>query len=182
MPEDDLETQMLKIDKIVIDRIHHYGKFTLGRTRSIIANFQRYGDRQFLLQNHKLLPPGIYVNEDFPPEIDRRRNILRPILRMGLKLEKYRGKITLSYDKLIVDGKLYTMANRKELPDDLDQAKSCKKEDTSAIGSFGQHSPYSNFYISGFKVNGETYYSAEQFIQANKASIFEDDVKSLVLY
>ena len=62
-----------------------------------------------------------------------------------------KGKF-LSYDKLIVEGKPYTLADLKNLPKDLNPAISCEKEDDNILGIFGRHSPFSNFYISGFKV------------------------------
>ena len=34
-----------KVDSIIINRIHRLGKYKFGRTRSIIANFQLFGDK-----------------------------------------------------------------------------------------------------------------------------------------
>ena len=62
--------------RIVVNRIHQNGKFQTGQKRAIIVNFQNYTDRQFVMRNHKLLPEGIYINKDFPMEIQARCNIL----------------------------------------------------------------------------------------------------------
>ena len=61
---------------IVVNRIHQNGKYQIGQKRAIIMNFQNYIDRQFVMRNCKLLPEGIYINEEFPMEIQARHNIL----------------------------------------------------------------------------------------------------------
>ena len=168
-------TREQKARKITINRIHCLGRYIPGRKRAIIANFQWYGDVNMILNNRKYLPNGIYVNEDFPHEIVNRRKLLRPILKMGLQLPHYKGKIKLSYDKLIVNGRSYTVSQLKDLPNDLDPAKSCEKENNDVVAFFGQHSPLSNFYPCTFKSNNETFVSSEQYIQAEKAGFFNDD-------
>lgn len=164
-----------KASRVVINRIHRLGKFIQGRTRSIIVNFQWYGDRQHIIEQRKRLPTGIYVNEDFPYEIVQRRNVLRPVLKQALKIPKYRGKVSLKYDKLIIYGKEYTMSNLDELPRDIKPSSACEKENDTHLGFFGIHSKYSNFHPCTFKVENKTYNCVEQFIQADKASSCDDD-------
>ena len=72
--------------------------------------------------------------------------------------------------------KAYTLANVKELLPDLDPAMLCKSESERLIGFLGTQSPYSNFPPSVFKVNGETIYKSEQFIQVDKAASGNDDI------
>ena len=38
------------------------------------------------------------------------------------------------------------------------------------------NSPYSNFHLSVFKMNAETFYNIEQYIQADKAASCNDDI------
>ena len=121
------------------------------------------------------MPTGIYVNEDFPYEILQRRNILRPILKLGLQQECYKGKIKLSYDRLMVEGKAYTIANIHELPNYLNPRSTCEKSNEHAIAFFGLHSPFSNFHKSSFKHDGRSYSCAEQFIQSQKAEKYNND-------
>ena len=128
------------------------------------------------------MPTGIYVNEDFPYEILQCRNILRPILKLGLQQEHYKGKIKLSYDRLMVEGKAYTIANIHELPNDLNPRSTCEKSNEHAIAFFGLHSPFSNFHKSSFKHDGRSYSCAEQFIQSQKAEKYNDDaVKTKIM-
>ena len=171
------ETAYMKARRVDIPRIHRYGKYSPNRKRAIIVNLQYYSDREYIMSNRENLPPGIYVNEDFPPEIDQRRQILHPILKQALKLQKYRGKAKLKYDKLIINGIEYSMANLDQLPADIHPEDSCHRSDSDkdVMAFFGMHSPFSNFHRSPFKENGESYTCAEQYIQADKAKSFNDD-------
>ena len=122
------------------------------------------------------MPEGIYMNEDFPYEIKQRRMALLPILKEALKIPKYRGKIKLKYDKLVVYGKEYTMGTIDQLPADIQPSASCENENSEVIAFFGMHSEYSNFHRANFKINGENYNCAEQYIQSEKAKHCDDDV------
>ena len=177
-PENILESAYEKAGKIVINRIHRYGIANNRgqRNRPIIVNFQCYLDRDFIMSNKKSMPEGIYVNEDFPYEIKQRRMALLPILKEALKIPKYRGKIKLRYDKLIVYGKEYTMGTIDQLPADIHPSASCETENTEVLAFFGMHSEYSNFHKASFKVNGESYNCAEQYIQSEKAKHCDDDM------
>ena len=70
----------------------------------------------------------------------------------------------MGYDKVIVHGKVYTLANIKELPADCDPAEAFEWESDILMSFLGMHSLYSNFHPSVFKVNGETFYNSEQYI------------------
>ena len=55
-------------------------------TRDIIARFTCYSDRLNILHSTKKLKghePAIYINEQFPPEVEKRRSILRPIMKQA---------------------------------------------------------------------------------------------------
>ena len=121
------------------------------------------------------MPTGIYVNEDFPYEILQHCNILRPILKLGLQQEHYKGKIKLSYNRLMVEGKAYTITNVNELPNELNPRSISEKSNEHAIAFLGLHSPFSNFHDSSFKHDGRSYSCAEQFIQPQKAEKYNDD-------
>ena len=173
------ESAYEKAGKVVVNRIHRYGaKPIAGRTRPIIVNFQYYGDREHIMNNRKNLPEGIYVNEDFPFEIQQRCQLLRPILREALKMPKYRNRAKLKYDKLVIDRKEYTMANLDELPTDIHPSASCERsgDNSNVIAFFGMHSAFSNFHKSPFKYGGESFSCVEQFLQAEKVKFCNDDV------
>ena len=182
--EDDLDaneptrvvkSSLEKAKDMTINRIHRYGTYIKGRNRSIIFNLQWFGDREYIINNRKHLNQGIFVNEDFPPEIEERRRVLRPILKMALGKPHYRGKASLRYDKLIINGKPFTAANLAELPGDLTPSNSCEKTSGNMVLFMGMHTPFSNFYRSSFKVDGINYNCSEQYFQSKKAEMFDDD-------
>ena len=114
--------------RIVVNRIHWNGKFQIGWKRAIIVDFQNYTDRQFVIGNCKLLPEGIYINEDFTMEIQARHNILWPILKHALKWDKYKGMVSLSYDRLVVNGVHYKLSDLANLPVDISTLKHVRKK------------------------------------------------------
>ncbi len=163
---------------IRISRCHCLGPYIPNQHRPVIAHFHWFGDLRFILRNRSKLPSGVYVREDFPPEIEDRRRVLRPILNAANHNDNYRGKAKLSVDKLIINHKVYTVApvnNLKDLPDDLNPIKLSHREDNDTLAYFGQGSPYSNFQKISFTVNGVPYNCGEQYIQSSKALEFNDD-------
>ena len=169
------KTKREKAESMTINRIHRYGPYRTGRTRSIIFNLQWYGDREFIMRERKKLRETIYVNEDFPPEISERRRLLRPILKQALGKSDYRGKASLRYDKLVIRGKEYTLGNLKDLPNDLHPSATCENSSDDVVAFLGIHSPLSNFHPCTIKLDNVTYSSAEQAIQAKAAELFDDD-------
>ena len=166
------------ITNIKIARCHRLGSYQADKTRPIIANFWWFGDRKQILKQKENLPDGVYVHEDLPKEYENRRRALRPILKLALSKESYKGKAHFSLDKLVINKRVYTYApknNLHELPADLRPELTAQKSNPTTLIFFGQHSPLSNFHPSVFKVNGVTYSCGEQFIQSSKARLFNDD-------
>lgn len=168
----------LDINSIRIDRCHRLGARQKYRSRSIIARFNWYGDLMDVLANKAFFPSGVYVSEDFPEEWQERRKLLRPILNSAKK-SKYKDSSFLTRDKLIIDGKQYTVApvnNLSELPPELTPSASCEVRDSNTIAFLGPHSVFSNFHSAKFTESGVRYNCAEQMIQAEKAALFKDVV------
>jgi ribA/ribD-fused uncharacterized protein len=125
------------------------------------------------------LPKDIYIREDFPPEIDMRRRILRPIFNKARKMPHYKGKCRLNLNKLFIDGKYFTVEpinNLKELPTDLQPRAAAERENEEVIVFFTQGSPFRNFHHAPFVKDNITYFCNEQYIQASKAQCFKDDL------
>ena len=162
-----------------ISRCHRLGPFVRGQTRGIIAHFHWYGDRQHILKCKRFLPYGVAVHEDFPQEIEDRRRVLKPILKAALNSSEYKGKAFLSVDKLIVNRKAYTVEphnNLDQLPDSLKPEKVAEKSNQETLVFFGQNSHFSNFHPAKFTIDNRQYSCTEQFIQSQKAKLFDDDV------
>lgn len=167
----------LNVDMIKIDRCHRLGSKNKYRPRDIIARMNWYGDLMQILNNRSQLPEGVYVNEDLPAEWEERRKLLRPLLLHAKSMDKYRHTSFLSRDKLIIDGKAYTVEpvnNLRDLPSDLVPAESCERRNESTIAFLGPHSVFSNFHLAPFTEGGVKYCCTEQMIQAEKSAMFND--------
>ncbi len=171
---DDVHVKLLAIFKdklklenpenIKIVRAHRLGKRnpgTYSEPRSIIVKFHWYGDRTEVWQAKKNLKgSNIFVNKDFPREMQDRCRILRPIM-VKAKIAK---KAFLNVDSLIIDGRAYSIHNLNTLPIDLHPGEVA----TPTVGEnirafFGTQSPLSNFHPSKFQVDGIAYDWNEQF-------------------
>ena len=97
-------------------------------------------------------------------------------------MDKYIGKCKLHQDKLLINGKSYSVDTFNDLPNEIDVANSCQKLNSETIAFFGPHSIFSNMHLYGFELNGVYYKSCEHYIQAKKAELFNDDaIKSKIL-
>ena len=110
------------------------------------------------------------MEEEFPFEIQERRNILRPIVNH----RNYRGKVTLQYDKMISDNKEYGVNDLCQLPIEISPMLTCHKSNGTVVGYFGEHSPFSNFHCSAFIQGGIKCVISKHWIQACKARMFDD--------
>ena len=90
-------------------------------------------------------------------------------------MDHYRGRIKLNYGNLVINGKRFGVQDLGNLPADLNLRSLCENADSDVITFFGQCSPFSNFFPSMMKINGTSYSCSEQYIQAKKAEIFNDD-------
>lgn len=93
--EDKLQVPTLKLEKA-----HRVGQGNHLRHRTIIARFEKYGDRETVLRNaHKLKGTGVYVNEDLCQASQEIRNKQLPLLKEA----RGRGKIAFfKHTKLII--------------------------------------------------------------------------------
>lgn len=162
---------------IQVDRCHRLGPKQPNKTRSIIARFNWYGDLVEIMNNRSYIPKGIYINEDYPQEWIDRRRLLKPILNKARSLPAYKFNSFLTKDKLVIDGKQFTVApnnNLCDLPKDIVPSETCEKRNENTIAFLGPHSVFSNFHSAAFTDGGVKYSCSEQMIQAEKAALFGD--------
>ena len=133
-------------------------------------------DTEFILENRFDLPHGIYVDREYPIDIERKRKTLLPVLKAAKRLSNYRKQSRLKDDKLVLKGRSYNVNTLNQLPEELNVFKVTSKEDETTVGFFGEINPLSNFYPSSFIHEGIHYISSEQWIQANKAK-FSGDIE-----
>ena len=61
-----------------------------------------------------------------------------------------------------------------KLPIEIAAYQSAQKMDEQYLAFHGEWSPFSNFHHSPFNIEGQSYHSAEQWIQSRKALLFDD--------
>ena len=71
------------------------------------------------MKNKKNLPDGIHINDKYPIKVRKKRNKLRPILRLAKGLPHYQEECRMSGDKLSINGVSYTVNDLDKLPSDL---------------------------------------------------------------
>ena len=165
--------------QVPIVRLQRLGPFIRERSRPILCQFLHHKDVQLVLRNRGQLPYNVYAKEDYPAEIENRRRLLRPIFNKARKTDHYKGKCRLTVDKLVIKGQTFTVApinNLDKLPRDLNPRQLAEREDDETLAFFGQGSPFSNFHSAPFFKDGQRYLCNEQYIQAQKAQIFDDDI------
>ena len=160
---------------IVIERCHRDSKYKSQNPPSILAKFLSCHDRERVWNNrdkvNKNRENTIYLNEDFPPEMEKRRAFLRPYVKAAWAMNK---RATLIGDTLLVDGNRYTADTLNELPDDIKPEKTVIKTENNITLFYRQDAYLSNSHPSVFEVDGKTYNCCEQFYSSKKAKCFDD--------
>ena len=170
----DIDRALEEARQIEIVCCNRIGRYQMGKHRSISVTLRNYANKEKIMQHKKNLPNGIYINEEFPLEVKRNRDKLRPIWKLAKSQSAYRDKCKLSGDRLVINGINYTVNDLHTLPEDLAPYKSAQQENHEFIAFHGEHSPRSNFHQSHFEIDGHRYHSAEQWIQYSKAMLFAD--------
>ena len=154
-------------NNIRFQRCHRMGPKFRNKTRDIIMRFAYFPDRENIWENrNKLQGSGIFLNEDFPPEIEKRRSKLYPVYKLS-KSKQHKTKLV--GDKLIIDGQTFYVDTLDKLPPQLHPKNLAEQQTDTAVLFYGCHSSLSNFYKSDFKVDGQVFNSCEQYYQYQKA-------------
>ena len=176
MDGDDYEAKKSLAGQTSIDSVERVGKYNPLRIRPVKVKFREKKDVDHLFKNRKKLPRGVYIDKEYSRTTEKERRLLRPVLHIGRKMEKYKGNIRMDGPHLVVNGKHYHRQNLHTLPDDLDPVLATSKEDDTIIGFFGELHPFSNFHPCKFTIEGLEFHSSEQFIQMKKAEYFNDNI------
>ncbi|XP_059055805.1 uncharacterized protein LOC131849708 [Achroia grisella] len=93
-----VETALQEWDKWELSRVQRLGKKKESKIRPILITLTLTWRRTEILKNKSKFPKNIYVTEDFPKDI----LLKRKELKIKMKEEIAKGKIYISYDKLVV--------------------------------------------------------------------------------
>ena len=90
---------------------------------SVTDNFYKYMnsniynyDKSYLLNAKKHLPKGIFVENEFPKEVQWSCTILRPVIKLANKTDLYKGKCKMEGHHLERKGTKYDISTIHELP------------------------------------------------------------------
>ena len=160
--------------KMDIRKCKRIGKFNQERSRPLSVEFLSRQDCTYILTNRSWLREGVYVEREYSIETERKRKLLRPIVRASKYITGLKGKVHLKDDTVVVRGKPFTTKTLHKLPEELNvfNITSCSNDTT--LGFFGELNPLSNFHSTSFVYNDTHYSSSEQLIQHQKALYFGD--------
>ena len=171
----------LEIDCHALDRAHRLGPFKSGQKqpRPVIIKFIRSVDREYIWRTANKRPGrGIYVQEDFPIEIENNRRRLLPVyhaiqaVRNTDGSPKYYAK--LSADRLIVNKQVYSVDSLEDLPSPIKPSMLFTPSNDVQVSFFSPNSPLSNMHPSPFTQDGEVFTCMEQYMVTKKAQLFDD--------
>ena len=91
--------------KMTIRSCRRLGRYNRNRSRPISCEFVHPEDVTYIIENKNYLNEGIFVDNEYPPEVERKRRLLLPILRAARKLPQYRKNCRLEMDELVVNGR-----------------------------------------------------------------------------
>ncbi len=150
------------------------------RPRPIIFKFHWYGDRTLIWsRKHLLAKTDLFLSENFAPVIEQRRRILNPIFKAA-RAKKMKARLVL--DKLVIEGKSYSVSNLDELPGDLDPRKLATPSKNNITAFYSAASPLSNFHAAEIRdADGTVYSTCEQYYQHRKALYHNDDVQATLI-
>ena len=174
MQGDTDELKLANAKHITIKSCCWLGRPTKQRIRPVSIELYHKQDVEFILENRFDLERGIYVDREYPMDVERKRKTLLPILRAAKRSSEYKKQSRLEDDKIVLKGRRYNVNMLNQLPEELNVFKVTTRENAETIGYFGEINPLSNFYPATFTHDGVQYISSEQFIQANKAKYFGD--------
>ena len=170
------ENRLEIAQRIGIRKCKRMGRFTedTSRPRPISIELVHRQDALNLIDNKRKLNKGVYLDKEYPQDIERKCKTLRPILKAARDKAKYKRKSRMEDDKIIIKGKPYSVDNLDELPQDLEIFKITSKENNDTVAFFGELNPLSNFHPAKFNLGEISYHCSEQFIQHTKALYFND--------
>ena len=163
----------ITLDSRAIIRAHRTGP-KRENTQPIIVKFGHFKDKMLVLkEKNRFREIGVLVVEDFPPEVLERRKAFYPALKAAYE-SNGRYKARLVVDKLLLNGKMYTVENMSRLPAELQSQDTSTVTRNDITAFFTNRSPLSNHHPSQFVINDQEYSTVEQYFMYQKALFFSD--------
>jgi len=172
----DLINVKLDIPNVSIVTCYRQGFPSKHRDRSIKVELHHRVHRdRVLAAGYKLKGTQIYISEDLPNEINRRRRKLFAVTRSIQRNDGYKAQVIR--DKLKINGRTYDTNDLDQLPQKLNPLTLAIKQNDEVFafgGPLSDYLPICNYYCEPFTHEGILYKSAEHGIQHKKALLFDD--------
>ena len=87
------ETEDEKINaskQLTFQRCRRLGRYNKHQSRPLSVEMTHKQDTEFILEIRFDLPRGIYVDREYPIDIERKRKTLLPVLKAAKRLRNYR--------------------------------------------------------------------------------------------
>ena len=174
---------MQRVHEVELSRCHRIGPRPQAQLhgnalpRPIICSFQYQPDRDDMWSKRKNLKgTDIFLKENFPPEIDERRRILLPCYQKAMSLDKYKNKVFLNKDKLILENITYTVENIDKLPPELNPEVLATPSSNGVTLFYTSMSPFSNMYRVNFNLDDADWICTEQYYSYKMAQHAGDPI------
>ena len=76
--------------QIAFQRCHRLGRYSRNRPRPVSVELVHKQDAEFILENRFDLLRGIYVDREYPIDIERKRKTLLPVLHAAKRLSNHK--------------------------------------------------------------------------------------------
>ena len=163
--------------RIVIERCHRDKRYPNHNPPSILERFLSFCDREEVWRKrektNKNTRNRLYMNQDFPPEVEKKRSFLRPYVKAAYATGK---KAVLVGDMIMVNGIKYSTNDLEKLPEDMRPDKIAIQEKDGVVLFYRSDAYLSNFYDAEMCIDNITYQNVEQYFTAEKARTFNDNV------
>ncbi len=110
---------------------------------------------------------------DYFSDTKTNRKALYPVLKAAHNKAIYKDKVSIHVDKLVLNGKTYTINDLNTFPVDLNPGH-LGINDSGLIQFCGRASHFCNFHPSPFIIDGISYINNEQYYQSMKSEEFCD--------
>ncbi len=162
---------------------HRYGPKPQSGPRHIVVKFLRYSDRVDVWNKRRSLSgdnANIWIKEDYPQEIERRRKILAPYLRATYEGDPTNPQAKVSaymtLDRLVINNQTFSHVNVDAIPEYIKTrvlSPPTMKQSGDVTIFFTRQNPFSNFHDALFTIKGRPYLNVEQYLSHNKALLFD---------
>ena len=85
----------------MIRNCRRLGRFNRNRIRPLSLELVHKHDFEFILENRMDLERGVYVDREYPFEIERKRKTILPVLRAAKRLDDYRKQCRMDDDRIM---------------------------------------------------------------------------------